>query len=221
MDDGRIVGTGGELQPSAMVHQRCRLRYAVADAPALLPGDRHVDAHRADSHRARSGKNRFKAFLLEKMVHLEPADGEILVARRLVGNFAGLKVIDVLVGLARLRVGRHALVRFGQVAVAVAVDVQHVAVVNQPHALGRLGTKHQQAILGRLGTKLGQLADRAIDFRQINGLDARAGANQHNADCNRYAPHDRPPLARKDAPQRPRFQIAAAQQTERGRFAPS
>jgi hypothetical protein len=62
----------------------------------------------------------------------------------------------------------------GEIAVAVAIDVQRLAVQHEPNARLRLGTEYQQAISRRLAPVGRFLADSELDLRQIGSAELRS-----------------------------------------------
>src|SRR5206468_218099 len=71
----------------------------------------------------------------------------------------------------------------GQVAIAVAIDVQDVTICNQPDAEVGPGPENKQAVPGAVPV-CRLLAERALDLRQVGGGNAarQQGRGEHQAE---------------------------------------
>ncbi len=204
MHDRRVLGALGELKEAGAVHAR------VLTDPA---GDRdRVAGTRTDFERQPKVVNQrflvlarerqqllFPAFLgLEALIHAVLHNDQALVLQLAFENVARFNValggIGAFLNFAEPR-KTHALARLGQIAVAVAVDVEKIAVDHEPNARRRLGPEDQQAVL-RLLADVGRLpGNGAVHLLEIRIRSSR-GSRREQQRCQRGHPktsHGDPP----------------------------
>src|SRR5205814_1996547 len=94
--------------------------------------------------------------------------------------------------MTRLLLGGDLLAGLGQVAVAVAIGVQRVAVEDEPDAVLGFGTEGEQPVLRGRRLVSGFFSERAVDLRRI-GTGGQSGYYEAGDRRDQEAGHASPP----------------------------
>src|SRR5205807_10436831 len=143
MDDRRLLRPVGKLKHTVGVLNERGLSNAPADAHSFPTGYLHLNGYVVATGLRVFGLQRLREFQsIHQEIDFGDDDRERLVQPRAIANIADSERVLAFIGRVTL-LGRDFFARFGQVAVTVAIDVETVAVLDQPDASLRLRAKDE------------------------------------------------------------------------------